>query len=231
MDSHQGAARSREKRPRDCQQNSQDSPPPPENRGGAREGSGRPKGSYGPKRIRTLLHKYEAFLRDGMAQSAHEATRDISAAKMLAAAVAVEKILAELTRPYLKSQANTGVGRKSAIRKLAKKRSQWENAAIAAKACREGWSSGVEYFERVQEECLGATAAATGHDAEQPLDDSHAQAGKLMLQAVALKGVYEKLLLGWSARVVFEEMAGLLAVGVSTVKQWEKEYRQKGHIE
>lgn len=58
------------------------------------------------------------------------------------------------------------MGRKSAIRKLAKKRSQWENAATAAKACREGWSSGVEYFERVQKECLGATAAATGHDAE-----------------------------------------------------------------
>lgn len=65
---------------------------------------------------------------------------------------------------------------------------------------------------------------------QQPLDVSHAQAGKLMLQAVALKGVYQKLLLGWSATVVFEEMAGLLAVGVSTVKQWEREYRHKGHI-
>ncbi|CAN0421746.1 unnamed protein product [Pylaiella littoralis] len=62
MDAHQGAAPSREKRPRDCQQKSQDPQPPPENRGGAREGSGRPKGSYGPKRMQTLLHKCEAFL-------------------------------------------------------------------------------------------------------------------------------------------------------------------------
>ncbi|CAM9671109.1 unnamed protein product, partial [Pylaiella littoralis] len=131
MDANEGPAPSREKRPRDCPQTSD--PPPPEHRGGAREGSGRPKGSFGPKRMRTLLHQCEAFLRDGMAQSAHDATRDTSAAKMLAAAVAVEKNWAELTRrPYLKSQANKGVGRKNAIRKLAKKRSQWEKAALAA---------------------------------------------------------------------------------------------------
>ncbi|CAN0412021.1 unnamed protein product, partial [Pylaiella littoralis] len=50
MDANEGPAPSREKRPRDCPQKSD--PSPPEHRGGAREGSGRPKGSFGPKRNR-----------------------------------------------------------------------------------------------------------------------------------------------------------------------------------
>ena len=68
--------------------------------------------------MRELLHTCEALLKGGMIQCAKEAARGISAAAMLAASVAVEKSLAELTPPYLKQQANRGVDRKSALRKL-----------------------------------------------------------------------------------------------------------------
>ncbi|CAN0247759.1 unnamed protein product, partial [Ascophyllum nodosum] len=149
---------------------------------------------------------------------------------MLAASVAVEKSLAELTPPYLKQQANRGVDRKSALRKLAKKRLIWEKAILAARACREGWENGVACFEGVQKECLGAAAPFVGCDTEGPVDVSHAQAGKLMVQALALKGTYQKLLHGWPRSTAFEEMAELLGVGVTTIETWERAYRNTGHM-
>ena len=166
IEANEGALSTREKRPRDCHQESILLKTPPEKRGGAREGCGRRKGSYGPKRMRELLHTCEALLKGGMIQCAKEAARGISAAAMLAASVAVEKNLAELTPPYLKQQANRGVDRKSALRKLTKKRLIWEKAILAARACREGWENGVAYFEGVQKECLGAAAPFVGCDTE-----------------------------------------------------------------
>lgn len=62
------------------------------------------------------------------------------------------------------------------------------------------------------------------------MDVSHAQAGKLLTQAHALKAVYSKLLKGVSKRQAFEESAEFLEVQVSTLKQWERDYRTKGHI-
>ena len=84
IEANEGSLSTREKRPRDCHQESillNDAPL--EKRGGAREGCGRRKGSYGPKRMRELLHTCEALLKGGMIQCAKEAARGISAAAML----------------------------------------------------------------------------------------------------------------------------------------------------
>ena len=84
IEAKEGSLSTREKRPQDCHQESillNDAPP--EKRGGAREGCGRRKGSYGPKRMRELLHTCEALLKGGMIQCAKEAARGISAAAML----------------------------------------------------------------------------------------------------------------------------------------------------
>ena len=62
------------------------------------------------------------------------------------------------------------------------------------------------------------------------MDVSHAQAGKLLTQAHALTAVYGKLLKGVSKRQAFEESAEFLEMAVGTIKQWELEYRTKGHI-
>lgn len=59
---------------------------------------------------------------------------------------------------------------------------------------------------------------------------SHAQAGKLFTKALALRGVYSKLLKGASRREAFEESAEFLEVAPGSIKQWELEYRTKGHI-
>ena len=62
------------------------------------------------------------------------------------------------------------------------------------------------------------------------MDVSHAQAGKLQQQANALRGVYNKLLMGVSNRQAFEETAAFLELAVGTIKDWERDYRTKGHI-
>lgn len=62
------------------------------------------------------------------------------------------------------------------------------------------------------------------------MDVSHAQAGKLLTTALALRAVYTKLLKGVSKRQAFEESAEFLDLAVTTIKQWELEYRTKGHI-
>lgn len=63
------------------------------------------------------------------------------------------------------------------------------------------------------------------------MDVSHAQAGKLLVNALALRGVYGKLLnQGGSRREASEESAEYVGVAADTIKQWELEYRTKGHI-
>ena len=42
--------------------------------------------------------------------------------------------------------------------------------------------------------------------------------------------MYSELLVGVSKRQAFEESAEFLDLAVGTVKQWELEYRTKGHI-
>ena len=63
------------------------------------------------------------------------------------------------------------------------------------------------------------------------MDVSHAQAAKLMQRALALRGVYQKLLEGAPKREAFEDTAKVLNVAPITVERWEREFRQKGHIE
>lgn len=62
------------------------------------------------------------------------------------------------------------------------------------------------------------------------MDVSHAQAGKLLIKALALRGVYTKLLKGVSKRQAFEETAEFLEVAVGSVQKWELGYRTKGYI-
>ena len=84
IEANEGSLSTREKRPRDCHQEYIPlNDAPPEKRGGAREGCGGRKSSYGPKRMRELLHTCEALLKGGMIQCAKEAARGISAAAML----------------------------------------------------------------------------------------------------------------------------------------------------
>ena len=52
-----------------------------------------------------------------------------------------------------------------------------------------------------------------------------------MVQALALKGTYQKLLHGWPRSTAFEEMAELLGLGVTTIETWERAYRNTGHMQ
>ncbi|CAM9441094.1 unnamed protein product [Ectocarpus sp. 4 AP-2014] len=148
---------------------------------------------------------------------------------MLAAAQEVDRHEKDWRSVFLKRQSNKVVRRKEAMRKLTKHRSQLEKAALASAACKEGWEKGVEYFRAVAKECESAVAA-TSPGIEETMDVSHAQAGKLHTKANALRGVYNKLLMGVSKRKAFEESAELLELAVGTVKKWEPEYHTKGHI-
>ncbi|CAB1120910.1 unnamed protein product [Ectocarpus sp. CCAP 1310/34] len=137
----------------------------------------------------------------------------------------------EVYRPaFLKRQSNRGVGRKEALRKLAKHRSQLEKAAAASAACRSGWERGQDYFRAVIKECQFAVAVSSAGLNESVLV-SHAQAGSLQLKALALKGLYHKLLRGVSKRQAFEETAEFFEVASSTLREWELSYRTKGHIQ
>ncbi|CBJ31690.1 hypothetical protein Esi_0274_0025 [Ectocarpus siliculosus] len=148
---------------------------------------------------------------------------------MLAASQEVDKHEKYWQPAFLKRQSNRGVCGKEALRKLAKHRSQPEKASLASAACKAGWEKGLEYFRAVAKECNGAVAA-TSAGLEETIDVSHAQAGKLLTQAHALRAVYSKLFQGVSKRQAFEESAEFLELAVGTIKQWELEYRTKGHI-
>lgn len=101
---------------------------PPEKRGGIREGAGRPKGPYGGKKLRELLQTYKAAVKLGQLTHAGIAARDLPAA-MLEAQVHVDKRQAEFDPAFLKRQANKGVCRKEALRKLKWARLQLAKAA------------------------------------------------------------------------------------------------------
>ncbi|CAN0324814.1 unnamed protein product [Ectocarpus sp. 4 AP-2014] len=200
----------REKRPRDCQPATEILTPPAKR--AARQGAGRPKGSFGRKRMRALLMPQ---VERGQVTSARLGVRDISSA-MLAASQEVDRHEKDWRPVFLKRQSNKGVRRKEALRKLAKHRSQLEKAALASAACNEGWEKGVEHFRAVAKECDAVAATFAG--IEETMDVSHAQAGKLHTKANALRGVYNKLLMGVSKRQAFEESAEFLELAVGTVK-------------
>ncbi|CAN0542521.1 unnamed protein product, partial [Ectocarpus sp. 12 AP-2014] len=222
----------RTKRPRDCCQQDlscgRDHCHTPPAKRAAPAGAGRPKGSFGRKRLHEMMATYKARVEQGQLEFADMHVRDLSTA-MLDAAVEVDKH-EDVWRPaFLKRQSNRGVRRAEALRKLAKHRSQLEKAALAATACKAGWEKGVEYFRAVVKECRSAVAA-TSAGLDESMDVSHAQAGKLLIKVLALRGVYSKLLKGASRREAFEASAEFLEVAAGTIKQWELEYRTKGHI-
>ncbi|CAB1116248.1 unnamed protein product [Ectocarpus sp. CCAP 1310/34] len=93
-----------------------------------RGGAGRPKGSFGRKRLHEMMATYKARVEQGQLEFADMHVRDLSTA-MLDAAVEVDKH-EDVWRPaFLKRQSNRGVRRAEALRKLAKHRSQLEKAA------------------------------------------------------------------------------------------------------
>ncbi|CBJ26639.1 hypothetical protein Esi_0040_0016 [Ectocarpus siliculosus] len=79
----------REKRPRDCQPTCSAIHTPPAKRA-AREGEGRPKGSFGRKRLRALLHQYKVQVEQGQLTFARLQLRDLGSA-MLAASQEADK--------------------------------------------------------------------------------------------------------------------------------------------
>lgn len=149
----------REKRKRDCQPTWSAIHTPPAKRA-AREGAGRPRGSFGRKRLRSPLDRYRLQVEQGQLFSAHLQVRDLGSA-MLAASQEVDRHERDWRPAFLKRQSNRGVGRKEALRKLAKHRSQLEKEALASAACTAGWEKGVEYFRAVVKECHGAVAATS----------------------------------------------------------------------
>lgn len=149
----------REKRPRDCQPAAEILTPPPKRP--AYEGAGRPKGTFGRKRLRAMLDRYRERIELGQVTCGRLEVRDLSSA-MLDAAQEVEKHEQDWRPAFLKRQSNRGMCRREALRKLAKHRRQLEKAALASAACREGWETGVEYFHAVAKECQSAVAATSG---------------------------------------------------------------------
>ena len=65
---------------------------------------------------------------------------------------------------------------------------------------------------------------------QESVDVSHAQAGKLFQVSLALRSVYQLLLRKESPTHAFEETSRWLEVPVSTIKTWERMYRNKGYI-
>ncbi|CAN0439359.1 unnamed protein product, partial [Ectocarpus sp. 13 AM-2016] len=78
----------REKRPRDCQPAAEILTPPPKRP--AYEGAGRPKGTFGRKRLRAMLDRYRERIELGQVTCGRLEVRDLSSA-MLDAAQEVEK--------------------------------------------------------------------------------------------------------------------------------------------
>ncbi|CAB1109399.1 unnamed protein product [Ectocarpus sp. CCAP 1310/34] len=76
-----------------------------------------------------------------------------------------------------------------------------------------------------------AVAEFDQKDPKESVFVSHAQAGSLQFKALALKGLYHKLLRGVSKRQAFEETAEFFEVASSTPREWELSYRTKGHIQ
>ncbi|CAM9800163.1 unnamed protein product [Ectocarpus sp. 4 AP-2014] len=102
-----------------------------------RGGAGRPKGSFGRKRLRAMMAVYKARMEQDQLMFAGLHVRDLSSA-MLAAAQELDKHEEDWRPAFLKRQSNRGVHRSEAPRKLAKHRSQLEKAALAAVACKAG---------------------------------------------------------------------------------------------
>ncbi|CAB1109141.1 unnamed protein product [Ectocarpus sp. CCAP 1310/34] len=224
------AAPPREKRPRDCRHAAASTEDAPAAKvGGARPGSGRPKGSYGWKRVREAAQQLNDYIERGQPHCALIASRDLPG-DMLDAVKEVHQHQEVWGPAFLKRQSNRGVGRKEALRKLAKHRSQLEKAAAASAACRSGWERGQDYFRAVIKECQSAVAATSAGLNESVLV-SHAQAGSLQFKALALKAVYHKLLKGAPKRQAFEDTAEFFEVADSTLREWELSYRTKGHIQ
>eukprot|EP00904_Undaria_pinnatifida_P005065 jgi/Undpi1/1689/HiC_scaffold_11.g05079.m1 len=105
---------------------------------------------------------------------------------MIQAQVHVDKSQVDLDPAFLKGQANRGVCRKVAFRKLKRARLQLRKAALAARACQENWEQGVAYFRDVEKEYLGASAVNSIRLGE-PVDVPHAKAGKLFQGSLALR--------------------------------------------
>ncbi|CAN0546479.1 unnamed protein product, partial [Ectocarpus sp. 8 AP-2014] len=78
----------REKRPRDCQPATEFLTPPPKRP--AYEGAGRPKGSFGRKRLRAMLDRYRERIELGQVTYGRLEVRELSSA-MLDAAQELEK--------------------------------------------------------------------------------------------------------------------------------------------
>ncbi|CAN0535514.1 unnamed protein product, partial [Ectocarpus sp. 12 AP-2014] len=219
----------REKRPRDCQPPADILPvPPPSAKQAAREGAGRPKGSFGRKRLRAMMKTYQARVEQNQLVFAGLHVRDLSSA-MFDAAREVDRHEKDWRQAFLKRQSNRGVRRTEALRKLAKHRSQLEEAALAAAARKAGWEKGVEYFRAVVKECQSAVAA-TSAGLDVSVDLAGILSGKLLIKALALRAVYTKLLEGVSRREAFEASAEFIEMSEGTIKQSELEYRTKGHI-
>ncbi|CAB1104296.1 unnamed protein product [Ectocarpus sp. CCAP 1310/34] len=220
----------REKRPRDCQHAAESTgDAPPGKRGGARPGAGRPKGSYGRNRLRQAAQQLNGYLERGQLQCAQMVSRDLPGAMLDAVKEAHQQEV--VYRPaFLKRQSNRGLGRKEALRKLAKHQSQLQKEAAASAACRSGWERGQGCLRAVIKECQSAIAVTSAGLNESVLV-SHSQAGSLQFKALARKGLYHKLLRGVSKRQAFEETAEFFEVASSTLREWELSYRTKGHIQ
>lgn len=158
----------RQKRPRDCRKatTAEDSTPPAppvsKRGGGARPGSGRPKGSYGGKRQRELMQTFKAQVAQGLHVCAEITSREIPAVKL-------EVALAGTDPALLKRLQNNsgGAGSKSAVGKLAKARSQVGKADLASQASQALWEQGVAYFGGVEKKCLRSDIVR--HDVRYPV--------------------------------------------------------------
>ncbi|CAB1109985.1 unnamed protein product [Ectocarpus sp. CCAP 1310/34] len=96
----------RGKRPRDCQPAAEILTPPPKRPG--YEGAGRPKGTFGRKRLRAMLDRYRERIELGQVTCGRLEVRDLSSA-MLDAAQEVEKHEQDWRPAFLKRQSNRDV--------------------------------------------------------------------------------------------------------------------------
>lgn len=150
-------AAAREKRPRDCHASTAAEDARPEKRGGKREGSGRPCGSFGLKKLHRRLQEYRAAEKEGRLHDAQVALRDLPSV-MRQAAQDTDRQFESWKPAFLLRQRNKGYNRKAALRKLSKVRKHWEKVLFEIAACRQGWEEAIIYCRAVEKECLGAAA-------------------------------------------------------------------------
>ena len=137
----------------------------PEKRGGKREGAGRPRGSFGPKKLREVLKVCKAATEEGRLMDAQMALRDLPQLMRRAVQDSEQQQFQAWEPAFLERQRNRGVAKTAALRKLRKKRKQWEKAMLRTRACRQGWEEAIEYCRAVEKERLGAAAVhSTGPD-------------------------------------------------------------------